>query len=599
LYENNVTAIDNAAERQMTHLRQMSSGPRAVAAQDLLNQIAKARIVLLDETKKKQYDEELRQQLEGTAASPTVFAPPSPGAGPSLPTARVGSLPPGRPSSHRRSPPLSTSPMQSRWLPNVAMGILSALLVALLFVAYWLWSDQGGRKPTALQTGGVPPLQSPPALPAPEATSTPHQGNGHETKVAVPEPSSPAPVMPPIEKTPDEAAPAPEPATTPSQAAIPPAGPTSASEPDPNPLLSLPEWVDLPGSIESEPTVIAPLGTATSAMELQVVDRLADKAEAASYSVKQPIPSQGAWEVVLTTAGPDGRPVEQAIGSFVLDAARTALVFRWAGPPDGSQALQQFRNCLMRIIAGGQSRTIALRAPQPAPPLVLNMRDARDTRSFSFAALPRPGSLVLEVTGLTDFPPLDVASGEVRSVAVGQPLVLKLTDVSGAQIEVELTNPAADRLGVSVRPLFRDPDGTVNSMTMQQLNTTLRSLDASIARQQKDIRTLEQALRGMEALERSPQNLSPDARRRDVLLASLRARIQLQRNVLTVRQSELAALQSRSAAGPKIRSLIDALHKRATIAFRILARFDAETSLVLVNSDLSETSLVPNPPSSP
>lgn len=62
LFEQNTDAIDNAADRQMAHVRTFQAGPQGADSQRLLNEIAGARIVLLDPTKKRAYDDQLRRQ---------------------------------------------------------------------------------------------------------------------------------------------------------------------------------------------------------------------------------------------------------------------------------------------------------------------------------------------------------------------------------------------------------------------------------------------------------------------------------------------------------------------------------------------------------
>lgn len=63
VFEGNPTVIDHAADRQMAHVRTFQSGKRAVASQKLLNEIARARVCLLNAEKKATYDSELRQRL--------------------------------------------------------------------------------------------------------------------------------------------------------------------------------------------------------------------------------------------------------------------------------------------------------------------------------------------------------------------------------------------------------------------------------------------------------------------------------------------------------------------------------------------------------
>jgi len=64
LYENDPDTIDNAAERQMAHVRKYQTGKHVELSQKLLNEIASARVCLLDPAKKALYDENLKVKLE-------------------------------------------------------------------------------------------------------------------------------------------------------------------------------------------------------------------------------------------------------------------------------------------------------------------------------------------------------------------------------------------------------------------------------------------------------------------------------------------------------------------------------------------------------
>ena len=61
LFESDSDVIESGAQRQMTHVRSYALGPNKDASQALLNQLAAARVVLLNPNTKKQYDHSLRQ----------------------------------------------------------------------------------------------------------------------------------------------------------------------------------------------------------------------------------------------------------------------------------------------------------------------------------------------------------------------------------------------------------------------------------------------------------------------------------------------------------------------------------------------------------
>jgi hypothetical protein len=70
LFESNADVIAMAADRQMGHLRTFQSGKHSDLSQRLLNDVAAAKVCLLNSAKKAAYDEQLRQQLAPADATP-------------------------------------------------------------------------------------------------------------------------------------------------------------------------------------------------------------------------------------------------------------------------------------------------------------------------------------------------------------------------------------------------------------------------------------------------------------------------------------------------------------------------------------------------
>ena len=81
LFEEDADVIQNAADRQMAHVRTFQAGPHSADSQRLLNELSAATICLLDAEKKTDYDHRLRRRLENkgelrSGARPTP--PPHP-----------------------------------------------------------------------------------------------------------------------------------------------------------------------------------------------------------------------------------------------------------------------------------------------------------------------------------------------------------------------------------------------------------------------------------------------------------------------------------------------------------------------------------------
>lgn len=63
-FESNRQVISNAADRRMAFVRQLASGPFSKLTQEVLNLLSEAKICLLNEVRREQYDKELAYQKE-------------------------------------------------------------------------------------------------------------------------------------------------------------------------------------------------------------------------------------------------------------------------------------------------------------------------------------------------------------------------------------------------------------------------------------------------------------------------------------------------------------------------------------------------------
>lgn len=92
LFEDDPDVIENAADRQMAHVRTFQGGPHRDLTQKLLNELSSAKMTLLDRQRKAAYDAQLRARLAAPgmplAAMPVPLqAPVPPPAAPRMPTA--------------------------------------------------------------------------------------------------------------------------------------------------------------------------------------------------------------------------------------------------------------------------------------------------------------------------------------------------------------------------------------------------------------------------------------------------------------------------------------------------------------------------------
>ena len=75
LFESDPKVIEVAADQRMAHLRTFQNGQDRALSQRLLNEVATAKVCLLNPAKKAAYDQQLRQQMQPGAAVPPPSRP--------------------------------------------------------------------------------------------------------------------------------------------------------------------------------------------------------------------------------------------------------------------------------------------------------------------------------------------------------------------------------------------------------------------------------------------------------------------------------------------------------------------------------------------
>ncbi len=270
LFETDADVIANAADRQMAHVRTFQTGQHSALSQKLLNELAAARITLLDAKRRATYDETLRAQrataepagVASSSAVPPPFFDPA--------------------SDDENSDPLDLSPppfspalagytaarrrKKSRQGPLVAAGVALATLILLVWLVLsgtykQFLPDSPSNAPKAAEksaraapsdahlnetstSSARQPLvthKPPPPLSDAASAAPPAERRDPPKLVQKPLPQKRAPIL--QSKAPDEADSAPSPSATETA----PAGDTSLPEdPESKPedvlgLLPLPE----------------------------------------------------------------------------------------------------------------------------------------------------------------------------------------------------------------------------------------------------------------------------------------------------------------------------------------------------------------------
>lgn len=213
--EDDADVIANAADRQMAHVKTYQTGPWADVSQRLLNELAAARLTLLDPARKREYDRALAKLAEsarqGSSAGVEATGPEH--AGEELVPIRLEVAP--------RPLPASTKPRAGR---RLVWGALAAVLLATgAGLAYW-WEPLMLDGPSAVGGGANANAQGHHREGAEAATSD----TRHPGPVVVVRPQPPGPSPPSTPTTPDASGtPEPESGDAPSPADSPPAAPTA------------------------------------------------------------------------------------------------------------------------------------------------------------------------------------------------------------------------------------------------------------------------------------------------------------------------------------------------------------------------------------
>lgn len=187
-FEKDPDVISNAVDQRRAHLRSVQAGKRGVLSQKLLNEVSAAAVCLLDQDKKKQYDEQLRADLAknggvktpaipvaaplgsgeaGGLGTPVVpIAPQAPPTASLLPTSQpsvpvVVDVRPSDPIQIRGAgtgtrPEKSIAAARSTSMMPIVLTVGGVLAVLLIAGAVGIWAMLGKTEPVAKKPGTNP-----------------------------------------------------------------------------------------------------------------------------------------------------------------------------------------------------------------------------------------------------------------------------------------------------------------------------------------------------------------------------------------------------------------------------------------------------------
>jgi len=250
LFESDPDVISHAADQRMAHLKNFAVGERSALSQKILNEIAAARVRLLNRKHKEKYDAQLRSQLKQrrpavrpkpqTAAR--LAARPAPAKRrDASPAVSIDTMTPS--ASRGRSSTVAGASKRGR-PPWVMLGVLGAGLCIVAVLIFLLAtrepdsSDQAQADRSQDQPGGEPAaktdIEQPPEVEVPVDPQPPES--------APPEPTPPKDNAEPENPPPDPPEDHPQPVDLPEDDPQPPEDPSPPENPDPK--LTPPEPVE-------------------------------------------------------------------------------------------------------------------------------------------------------------------------------------------------------------------------------------------------------------------------------------------------------------------------------------------------------------------
>ena len=180
-FESDRDVIANAADRQMAHLRTFQSGKNSAISQKILNEVAAARICLLNPKKRAEYDSQLRHEIEAGVATPE-------GQGRGRPGSQEREFPGSQATAEREISSEMPYHHFQRRNKNRWQGAMVALMVGgigLPIAGYFIYltvEEQNSVKQTIVKKSEPekpsknipPPKANPPSSTSPEKKSAPN-----------------------------------------------------------------------------------------------------------------------------------------------------------------------------------------------------------------------------------------------------------------------------------------------------------------------------------------------------------------------------------------------------------------------------------------
>lgn len=562
-FESDTDVIQSAAERQMAHIQSYKIGPQSDLSQRILNEIAKAKVCLLNPAKKSDYDRGLHQRSAPPAIQPTVAAPPISEPDPVAPEVAiardVAMVPP-----LRFVPRMRSAPRRQRG-PSTALmlGSVGLLLVILTTTVFYNRERFRKESPAVEATSSAGQPSTRPESPSnvnddSMASSAVLPGNLRRKKptVATPEKRDAS-----LRTSPPEA----------QQAA-------ATREPKPGLPAVTPEIA--PTRFGARPRVPSPAAIQQTRKTIDNVTAMVDLPDR-DNTQPIPIPVHGAVSFVdvLTPAvlnplvfsvEPDDDGLSWTISDDKRAVARVrsgnGLTIAWE--VDAHDRADSLRNALLIVHGDSQPIAIALRRTieVASPKIELASGIAKVPINAPLWGL-QPLDLRLEAVGI-DRIQLDKRFPEDGRASHGDPAQIVIRDVlpkAGIELSLNGRNP----LYVRMKPILETFDHKLKPWS----NGNVKSLGEECAR---EIDNCNERIQFLTANIPTIENELADLKQRNRSNAAIAAQIAAVTANLKSAKSELEQLRSHLPAIEQMRSdsqqlleVSQQIHQAASITFRV------------------------------
>ena len=582
LFEANLQVIEHAADRQAKHLHAFKIGPHAPQSQRLLNEVATARLVLLNPASKADYDHGLHRSLaERARAAISPAVPHSP------PVAAIDVQPPAMRSIRRRRPQSTLT------LVVVLLGGLSGSLLGIFGVFYLTGHDLLGlsgklRKPGAV--AAVRPERTQPEQtskeiavhpePIPEQDSaTNKKGIGKSSSPAQPTTLAPR-VEPPQSKTPDASNSKP-PVTAAAQSSTLVAPPPPRSLTDllyPHQRLGSLSAVALPAIDSTDSVALVRFAKEPhESLVLSLVDDIAEIPSGQSLELAEDPQGRG-WAV--NVQGESSPTFTSTIATIRRDT--TELRFSWVLPVTAAPLRRKLSNCLLIIQHGPEAIHVQLRAPVVISPPTLDLNKDEQNVEIAVTEPPSLANLHIRFDHLEALPRNGKLKGGGDVASLTKVAEIDFSDMPGPVLHLRFLRPTSNKLSLRIEPQFHEAEnrlfgagGGQFELSFSRLEKYRTSLETQLAKSRASLPSVQAEVntlsRNLSLLSNSRPTTPQQQAQLDFARKQANAAIEAGVQRVTALQLQITQMQVKLSAIPEIKAFMDSLHRKAMLRFRIYA----------------------------